>query len=100
MERIDFRENEVILNEAQAIHHVVIVPIYTEPLGVIEENIRALLATEYQYPENVTIILATEERAPKAQEYATLCMEKYKDAPMKIINIVHPSGIPGEGKVK
>ncbi|MFZ2255370.1 MAG: hypothetical protein WAW59_04830 [Patescibacteria group bacterium] len=54
----------MIQRGAKNLKHIVIVPIYTEPYDVIEENILSILKTEYLYPENITVLLATETRAP------------------------------------
>lgn len=100
VEKMDFSENELIKNGADNLKHIVIVPIYTEPRDVIEDNVHSLLSTEYQYKENITILLATEARVPDAKEHAEYIIEKYKHEKIKIVNIVHPENIPGDGKVK
>ena len=56
-----------------------IVPIYTEPYDVIEENIIAILETEYAYKHNITVLLATEARAPHGTEHAERIIANYKD---------------------
>jgi cellulose synthase/poly-beta-1,6-N-acetylglucosamine synthase-like glycosyltransferase len=48
----------------------VIVPIYTEPYNVIEENIIAIQATYYPYQKNIVVLLATEARAPDGASHA------------------------------
>ncbi len=98
--KINFAKNEILHRDAKNLKHIVIVPVYTEPLDVIEENIKSLLANIYEYKQNITIILATEARAPDAEKNAKYIIEKYKDNKMKIVNIVHPADLPGEGKVK
>ena len=58
-------ENEPIIQQlGKNLKHIVIVPIYTEPYDVIEENILSILKTEYLYRDNITVLLATEARAP------------------------------------
>lgn len=80
----------------ESLKHVVIVPIYTEPYDVIEENVLALLANEYEHPENVTILLATEARVPSAIEHADRIIREHGEKGMHIVNIVHPDGMPDE----
>lgn len=58
----DYSDYPVIINEAKHLKHIVIVPIYTEPYDVIEENIKSIIANDYPYKENIVILLATEER--------------------------------------
>jgi len=69
----------------------VIVPIYTEPYNVIEENIMAILATHYPYKKNITILLATEARAPDGQKHAENIIQEFEKSGLNIVNIVHPS---------
>jgi hypothetical protein len=48
------------------------------------------------YMENVTILLATEARAPGAEDHAQKIIEKYGHGKVNIRNIVHPADITGE----
>lgn len=76
--------------------HIVIIPIYTEPYDVIEENILSILANDYIYMRNVKILLATEERAPDAKSYAERIIKNYGNIDLNIVNVIHPANIPGE----
>lgn len=69
-EGTDWSDNPDIVKKAKKLKHIVIVPIYTEPYDVIEENILSLIGTEYHYKENITILLAVEERARDAIAHA------------------------------
>lgn len=44
--------------------------------------------------ENITILLATEARAPDARSHAERIIETYGKNDVNIINIVHPLNIP------
>ena len=70
IEKRDFSEDPTLKRSGKNLKHIVIIPIYTEPYDVIEENVLALLANDYMYMENVTILLATESRAPDAETHA------------------------------
>lgn len=48
------------------------------------------------YPRNVTILLATESRVPTATEYAERIIREHGNKGMRIVNIVHPDGLPDE----
>lgn len=96
----DFSKNEILFENGGNIHHVVVVPIYTEPYDVIEDNVMAILANEYPFMDQITILLATEERAPDAEEHAKAIIKKFGKGQIEIVNVVHPADIPGEGKVK
>lgn len=100
MEKKDFSNDEKLKKWWKHLQHIIIIPIYTEPYSVIEENILSILANDYIYMENVTILLATEERVPDARSHAEKIIEKHGKKDTKIINIVHPANIPLEWKVK
>jgi len=58
----DYIKTKVIKEDAKNLKHVVLVPIYSEPFSVIEENILSIIHNDFPYKENITVILATEER--------------------------------------
>lgn len=93
IEKTDFSHNPLIEHGAVDLKHIVIVPIYTEPLNVIEDAVSSILATTYQYKKNITILLATEARVPEAKKFAEIIIEKYKNSDVSIYNIVHPENI-------
>lgn len=94
--RRDYSETSVIRNEAKELQHIVIVPIYAEPFDVIDDNIRSIVENEYPYKQNITVLLATEARGPNAIADAEAIIEKYKNAEIRVVNIVHPDGLPNE----
>lgn len=98
--RKDYLKSKVIINEASKLKHVVIVPIYSEPFSVIEENILAIINNNYPYKENITVLLATEERWPWAIKNAELILERFNKPNIEIINIIHPDWLKDEWKVK
>ena len=100
VEKKDFSRDITIERSGKDLKHIVIIPIYTEPYDVIEENILSILKNDYAYMENITILLATEERAPDAKWHAEKIIKNYENSWIKIVNIIHPANIAGEGKVK
>lgn len=96
----DYIKTKVIKEDAKKLKHVVIVPIYSEPFSVIEDNILSIIANDFPYMENITVLLATEERWPNAIIDAELIIERFKNSPIKIVNIIHPSWLKWEWKVK
>lgn len=96
----DYSGTAIIRDKAKDLQHIVIVPIYSEPFDVIDDNIRSIIKNSYPYKHNITVLLATEARGPNAIEDAEAIVEKYKDAEIHIVNVVHPDGLPNEGKVK
>lgn len=58
--RRDFTKDEILLEHGKNIEHLIVVPIYTEPYDVIEENIASILENDYPFMERITVLLATE----------------------------------------
>lgn len=77
LEKRDWSEDKIVHRSAKNLKHIVIVPIYTEPYNVIEENIFALQNIIYPYKENITILLATEARAPDGSHHAERIMREH-----------------------
>ncbi len=97
----DFEHNEILLENGASIEHIVVVPIYTEPYDVIEENVLSIIENQYPFMDKITILLATESRAPDAESHAREIIKNFAGkSPVRIVNIVHPSDIEWEGKVK
>lgn len=99
MEKREFQNNSIIESEWKKLQHVIIIPIYTEPYDVIEEAVLSVIHNEYQYKENLTILLATESRAPNASSHANKIIKELGSR-IRIINIIHPDNLPNEGRVK
>jgi hypothetical protein len=100
LEKTDWKKDTVVTKWAKNLKHIVIVPIYTEPYNVIEENIIAILDTYYPYKENIIVLLATEARAPDGSRHAEKIIKEYAGKGIEIVNIIHPADIEWEGKVK
>ena len=83
-----------------SIIHVVIVPVAKELRGIIEPGVASL--AEQTFPrKQIWLFLAVEERAPAAvkadvKEVASRYREVFGE--LKVIE--HPSGLPGEARVK
>lgn len=99
MEKRNFFGNTILEAHAKNLKHIVIIPIYTEPYDVIEEAVHSVLENNYPYKNNITLLLATEGRAPSANTHAETIIREYGEK-IHIVNIVHPDGLPNEGKVK
>ena len=92
-----FHDDEIVATHAPLLEHLVVVPIYTEPYDVIAENIEAIIANDYPNMAGITILLATEARAPEAETHAKNIIANFATRSLvKIVNIVHPADLPGE----
>lgn len=89
-EKINWTHNPIILEKAKDLKHIVIVPVYTEPYDVIEENILSIIVAKYPYKHNITVLLATEARAPDGQSHAERIIHEHSGKGINIVNIIHP----------
>jgi len=92
-EKKDYSDDSIIQRNAKHLKHIVIIPIYTEPYDVIEESVMSVMANDYAHMKNVTILLATEARAPDAESHAEKIKEKFKTHEVSIVNVVHPKEV-------
>lgn len=80
----------------QHIHHVIILPFYTEPQSVIEATLESLVRTKYD-KSKLIVVLASEGRAGTyAADICTAMKEKYAGVFGTFITTVHPANVPGE----
>ncbi|MDD2515742.1 MAG: glycosyltransferase family 2 protein [Candidatus Gracilibacteria bacterium] len=96
----NFCDTEIIQKEAKKLKHIVILPFYNEPYELIDESVFAIIENDYPHKENITVILAPEERKEGAVDIAIRVCEKYKNLPISVQYVSHPDKLPGEGRVK
>jgi len=99
------------------IYHLVIVPMYREPLGIVRDSLRSLEKTDYP-KDKMVVVLACEERARKdvhpvrdsedgnkskkehisngAQETAEEIKKEFGSKFFRFMVTWHPADIPGE----
>jgi len=80
--------------------HLVVLATYNEKPEILEESLDSVLAADY--PEDrIVACLAVEERSKTwTEERLARMRERYKGRFLKFMTVVHPDGIPGEGRVK
>ncbi len=82
-----------------AVHHVVIVPNYKEPVEILQHTLDNL-ATQYQAKQRMTIVLAMEAGEEGCVEKAERLREQYAACFANLFFAVHPRGLPGEMQCK
>ena len=83
------------------IRHLVILPMYDEPYGIVRESFQSLLKANYP-KENLSIVLALEERAgAEARKTGELIRQEFGKTFGQFLVTVHPANrsgeIPGKG---
>jgi hypothetical protein len=104
--RSHWRELETLLASGDPphpwsdIHHLVIFPIAREGAEIFEPGVASIVAGDYP-EERILVVLAVEEQAPEATRRGALAVrERYVRSFLDLLVIIHPSGLPGEARVK
>jgi len=80
----------------QAINHLIVLPMYREPYGVIQASLKSLLAANYP-KDRLMVVLATEGRGgAEDQATAALAVREFSSLFKSFSITVHPEGLPGE----
>jgi len=78
------------------IYHLVIIPMYQEPLAVIRETFLALRAVNYP-KDKILVVLATEERGgEEARKTSAAIKKEFGGEFLRFLVTVHPAGLPAE----
>ena len=95
-EKINWLKKISCLPGWKNIYHLIVVPIYKEPLKIVRDNFKSLEKSDY--PKNkMIVVLACEERARKnVQETARKIEEEFKSKFFKFMTTWHPDKIVGE----
>ncbi|MAF20844.1 MAG: hypothetical protein CMI55_04165 [Parcubacteria group bacterium] len=80
----------------QDIYHLIVAPIYKEPVGVVRLTLEAIINSDYP-KDKMIIALGIEERAGQpARNLAQKIKKQYQDKFYKLIITTHPQDIVGE----
>lgn len=78
------------------LYHVVILPMYREPLAIVRESISSIACSRYPM-DRLIVVLAIEARAGReALETAQAIQREFGTRFFKFAISVHPEGLPGE----
>ncbi|MDZ4231412.1 MAG: glycosyltransferase family 2 protein, partial [Patescibacteria group bacterium] len=78
------------------VYHLVLLPMYQEPYGVVKETFDSLVKENYP-KEKIIIVLGPEERAgEEALRIAGRIREEYGDKFRNLLVVQHPFGLEGE----
>jgi len=78
------------------IYHLVIFPMYLEPLAVVRESFTSLIRANYPL-DRFIVVLAVEESAGEEARYVAREIEReFGEKFYKFLVTIHPAGLPGE----
>lgn len=82
------------VTDGQTLHHIVVIPVYQEPLDVIEMTIQTL--AEQTVRDRIIVVLGMEERTPARESMEHSLNQRFGGVFYKLLYSVHPSGLPNE----
>ncbi len=82
-----------------AIHHLVIIPNFDEPMDMLSRTLHSL-AVQEGAKQHITVVLAMEEREPNARAKAQKLVSQNRNKFFLMRATFHPSGLPGEAAGK
>jgi hypothetical protein len=78
----------------EKVQHLVIMPTYKEPIGVLMETIDSV--ANQSVAQSIVMVVGMEEKTPFQQEKIDEITEKYGDSFKGLCFTVHPFSLPGE----
>lgn len=79
----------------EAVHHVVLIPNYNEPIHVLRRTL-TYLAKQYQATSRITIVLAMEGSEANSDQKAQQLVQEFDGQFAHIFYTIHPRGLSGE----
>ncbi|MFA5432190.1 MAG: glycosyltransferase family 2 protein [Candidatus Paceibacterota bacterium] len=89
-------KNGINVSSWKDIYHLIILPMYREPLEVVESTFNCLLNTDYPKDKMIVVLACEEADKENAREIALRIKEKYGNSFYKFLITCHPVGIEGE----
>ena len=82
-----------------AIHHLVVIPNYEEPLDILSRTLGSLSA-QSGAPASITVVLGMEEREPAARDKAVALLALFQGRFHGLSAAFHPADLPGQAPGK
>ena len=95
----DWQKDLASLKDLKKLHHVVIIPTYKEPVGVLEKSISTMADQELNPKKHLTVVVAFENREKEAKEKENILREKFSQSFAHLFFTYHPD-LEGEIKGK
>jgi len=95
-EKINWVEKLEKFPDWRNIYHLVVLPMYKEPLEIVRESLMSLKNNDYP-KDRMIIVLACEERAgAHSKKVAEIMTKEFKNEFFKFLVTFHPQDLPGE----
>jgi len=91
-----WKEKNLKIKKWQDIYHLIVLPMYKEPLEIVRGSLSSLLKSDYP-KEKMIVVLACEERAKTDIESVVSAIKKeFEKKFFKFLIVWHPKNLPGE----
>jgi len=96
LNQVDLKDNSLGISSWKDLYHLVVLPMYKEPLEIVRETFVALDKNDYPN-EKMIVVLACEEKARESVQQTAEAIEKeFGNKFFKFLVTWHPDNIPGE----
>ena len=93
--RLAAQNGTSLAGAARGVHHVVLIPTYKEPIGILVRTLRAL-AVQENAQQQLTVVLAMEESEKDGATKARRLQSQFKGQFAHFLVTFHPAGLPNE----
>ena len=96
----EIRKKGIVMPRSRDIRNLVIIPVVKESRDVLDGNLRGLAQNE-ELLKQIIIVIALEQRAEPSVKAGVLTLaDQYRGKFLEFLVVEHPSGLPGEARVK
>ena len=78
------------------VYHLIVIPMYHEPISVVKDSLNALLKTAYPKDRYIVVLACEERKKEHSEDIIKHITEEYGDKFFKLITTMHPGDIAGE----
>jgi cellulose synthase/poly-beta-1,6-N-acetylglucosamine synthase-like glycosyltransferase len=100
-ESINWMERLRKIRNWERIYHLIVIPMYEEPLEVVRDNFLNLLKSDYPKDRMIVVLAAEEKTREKVENTVSAIEKEFGSKFFKFLATWHPSGlfneIPGKG---
>ena len=97
-EKIDWLKklNQLPAADWSDIYHLIILPMYQEPLSIIRETFQSLLKSDYPQDKMLVVLTGEERGGDEVKKTAQAIEKEFKNKFFKLLITFHPANLPGE----
>ena len=96
LETENIKNKKLPANNWKDIYHLVIFPMYKEPLEIVEESLNGLLKTDYPKDKFIVVLACEERGGDEVRRTSRLIQDEFSQKFFRFLVTFHPSNIPGE----